>query len=95
MVDPCPTCGHVPGSVSQELARKHRELAIDTLVSLLEGFMPSVADGPMRSAAKDAAKTILEFADGRPAQSITGPGGGPVEVAAKLVVVMPDNGRGR
>jgi HEAT repeat protein len=69
----------------KELAREHGPRAISRLAELLED-----PDGRTATA---AAKELLDRGYGRPAQSITGPNEGPIQVESLVRVYLPDNGR--
>lgn len=80
-----------PEVSARELARPHTQLAVDALVEIVRDA--SITDAAGRAAVIAASRTLLEYAWGKPEQSIGGIPGQPIE--ARLVVVMPDNGRGK
>lgn len=80
-----------PEPSARELARPHTQLAVDALVEIVRDA--SITDAAGRAAVIAAARTLLEYAWGKPEQAVTGPGGGAIEVTAKVVMLMPDNGR--
>ena len=63
----------------QELARKNSKAAIQKLVELMD----NAEDERVQMAAADK---ILDRAWGKPAQAITGEGGGPLRLVAELVI---------
>jgi|SRR5262245_3674853 len=67
------------------LAADHTDLALERLVRILKN------DGAPAAAHISAAREVLDRAYGRPAQAITGPEGGPVEMKQIIHQQLPDD----
>lgn len=80
-----------PAKTARELARAHTADVINALSEIV--IHRSLDDAQALSAVVAASRLLLEYGWGKPEQAVTGPGGGAIEVQAKVIMLMPDNGR--